>query len=173
MIILVLLPCETRSNSVDQVDKSFIIRNEGIVLHPYDDIAGYRTYCIGRLAAKTSLLKDHYTIEECEDLLDYDLEKFSEGINECLERELNDYQYTAVMDFAYNLGVSAFCESTLHRVINGDPTSPDIEGDFLVWDKVDIKGKYIDNKAIRARRLREYNLFKHKNTRINPSKYSK
>lgn len=153
-----LLPIRLYANSYDDIDRKFITRQEGVVLHPYNDIAGYKTYCIGRLASRSMILKQKYTYEECEQLLEYDLTIFSDNINECINRDLNPNQYTAVVDFAYNLGVHSYCISTLRKDVNNN-NSHKIRNDFLAWDKVDIKGRLVDNNAIRNRRLREYNLY--------------
>lgn len=159
IIALLCFPRTLRSNEFEQINKNFIISNEGIVLTPYVDIAGYKTYCIGRLASRTSKLRKEYTTEQCEALLDYDLHIFVDEINRCITRELTDDQYTAVMDFAYNLGPESYCESTLHRSVNDDAPLPVIRHNFLEWDKIGIKGKLVDNKSIRNRRLREYTLY--------------
>ena len=157
-IILTIIPINVLSNTYDDIDRHFITEQEGIVLHPYNDIAGYKTYCIGRLASRSMVLKQTYSYEECEHLLEYDLTLFSDAINECINRELNPNEYTAVVDFAYNLGVHSYCISTLSKDVN-DNNNLKIREDFLAWDKVDIKGRLIDNNSIRNRRLREYKLY--------------
>lgn len=145
-------------NNVEYVDRKFIIRNEGLINHPYLDVGGLKTYCVGRLASRSYDLKEFYSDKECLALLEVDLQLFANAIAPCITVSLNPNQYTAVMDFAYNLGPQAYCISTLHRDIN-DHNYQSLKADFSAWDKVDVDHRLVVIKSIHDRRLREYFLF--------------
>ncbi len=90
---------------------------EGVVLHPYPDVIGKLTWCIGETQGTP---KASYTPQECADQLN--------------DRLLNDYYLplidcapelagapievqAATVSWAYNVGVGAACGSTLMRHI--------------------------------------------------------
>lgn len=142
----------------EYVDRKFIIRNEGLSNVPYYDIGGLRTYCVGKLANKNEILKSYYSDMDCDILLDNDILQFEKALVPCITVTLNTNQYTAVIDFAYNLGAEAYCISTLHHDINNHNYT-NLYNDFTSWDKVRINNKLIIVKSIYERRRREYYLF--------------
>lgn len=78
---------------------------------------------IGRLAAcyghddQTMTPGKRFTAAECQAMLDEDLLKHTEAID-CIKRPLTDGQKAAFLSFAFNVGNSAFCGSTLVRKAN-------------------------------------------------------
>ena len=159
-IMLIIKPyiSYATNNDVEYIDRKFIIRNEGLVNRPYYDIGGLKTYCVGRLASRDYELKDYYTTEECLDLLEIDIQLFADAVAPCITVYLTPNQFTAVIDFVYNLGPEAYCISTLHRDINHH-NYKSLYMDFIIWDKVDIDHKLVVIKSIHDRRVREYYLF--------------
>jgi hypothetical protein len=62
------------------------------------------------------------------------LQKFEEVVSNLVKVELNSNQFSALVSFVYNIGPSAFKESTLLRLLN----SGDVEGaanQFKRWNK--------------------------------------
>lgn len=61
-------------------------------------------------------------------------ETYVAGVKKCVKVPLYDYEFGAYIEFAYNIGVNAFCTSTLVKILN--------EGDYAGacaqisrWDK--------------------------------------
>lgn len=95
---------------------AFTPAHEGTVLTTYRDIGGVLTYCTG--ATENAIYGKTYTPEECRAQLDYDLARHAAGVMQCVHVPLTDGQKTAYVDFAYNVGVRAFCGSTVARKAN-------------------------------------------------------
>lgn len=93
---------------------------EGTELKTYRDLAGVLSYCTG--ATENAQWGKTYTIEECKAQLDHDLARHAEGIAKCVPMDkLTDGQKAAFVDIAFNVGVTAFCGSSMaHRANNGD-----------------------------------------------------
>lgn len=87
---------------------------EGTKLTTYRDLGGVLTYCTG--ATENAQWGKTYTPAQCQQQLDKDLARHAEGIKPCLPWDrLTDGQKIAFVDTAYNIGVSAFCGSSMSR----------------------------------------------------------
>lgn len=95
---------------------SFVPEFEGMILRGYKDPIGIVTACAGHTA--TAQLGRPYTKEECQSLLDYDLAMHADGVMKCVKVELSTGQKAAFVSFAYNVGVGAFCKSTMVKKLN-------------------------------------------------------
>lgn len=89
---------------------------EGVVLRGYKDPIGIVTACAGH--TKTAVLGRPYSREECENLLADDLIEHAVGVNKCVTAPLTAGQRAAFVSFAYNVGTSAFCRSTMAKKAN-------------------------------------------------------
>jgi lysozyme len=91
----------------------------------YKDIAGYLTVGVGHLVTKSELsngyvlvgdkkipLTGKLTDSEVSLLLEKDLTKFVEEVNSSIKVSLNQNQFDALVCFCYNIGTSAFKNST-------------------------------------------------------------
>jgi lysozyme len=107
---------------------------EGTVLTTYRDMGGVLTYCTG--ATEDAQWGKTYTAAECQAQLDSDLARHADGINKCVPLDkLTDGQRIAFVDAAYNIGVAAFCGSSMAR----KATAGDMAGAcaaLSMWDKV-------------------------------------
>jgi lysozyme len=93
---------------------AFVPKFEGMVLRGYKDPIGIVTACAGH--TKTAVLGRPYTREQCETLLVEDLAEHAEGVASCVPVDkITQGQRAAFVSFAYNVGVSAFCGSTMAR----------------------------------------------------------
>ena len=73
------------------------------------------------------------TQQEADDTLANDLNKFSDCVDAIVEIEVTDNQFSAMVSFAYNVGVGALKASKLLRFVNeSDFTSA--ANDFLSYD---------------------------------------
>ena len=95
---------------------------EGLRLEPYRDAAGYWTVGYGRLLSrdKTKGASDFSPIthKEAEALLASDLVKASRSVINLCPVPLTDGQFSALIDFTFNLGGGNLEASTLRHSIN-------------------------------------------------------
>lgn len=110
---------------------------EGTKLTTYRDMGGVLTYCTG--ATENAQWGKTYTQDECRAQLDRDLARHAEGIKPCLPWEkLTDGQRIAFVDTAYNIGVSAFCGSSMARRAKAGNMAGACEA-LSMWNRVDGK----------------------------------
>ena len=91
---------------------------------------------------------DKITQQEAETLLSDTLDEFSNGVSKLIKVELNDNQFSALVSFAFNLGVGALSKSTLLKKVNSNPNDKTIEKEFMKW--VNAGGKKL-NGLVRRR----------------------
>ena len=124
---------------------------EGLVLSTYPDVGGVPTYCYGE--TKGAEWGNTYTKEQCDEQLSARLVEFNEGVNSCVTVEMPDTRRAAMVSLAYNIGVPAFCKSTVVRKLNAG----DVQGGcdaMLMWNKV----KGIPWRGLTNRRQKERTL---------------
>lgn len=123
---------------------------EGTVNKTYRDIGGVLTYCTG--ATENAIWGKTYTNDECKAQLDKDLARHAEGVMSCVHAPLTDGQKIAFVDAAYNIGVSAFCGSSMAKKANAG----DMQGacdSLLLWNKAG--GKVVNGLTTRRQKERE------------------
>lgn len=94
---------------------------EGCRLEAYQDIAGHWTIGYGhRLSSYT--LCDGYVIDQAQaDLyLEEDANQTASYVTKLLTRELDDYEFSAVVCLAYNIGSGALAKSETLKLVNAD-----------------------------------------------------
>lgn len=107
---------------------------EGTELTTYRDLGGVLTYCTG--ATESAQWGRTYTPAQCRAQLDRDLERHAAGIAKCIPMDrLTDGQKVAFVDAAYNIGVSAFCGSSMARRANAGDMAGACNA-LLMWNKV-------------------------------------
>lgn len=79
------------------------------------------------------------------------LDKYGNGIKACINVPLYQYELDAFVSLAYNIGINAFCNSTLVKKLNAGDYSGACE-QIIIWDK--FKGKPL--KGLTNRRNEEY-----------------
>ena len=89
---------------------------EGTVLRSYRDPVGIITACTGHTSPELKM-GQVYTRQQCEEMLYKDLVKHADALS-CIRQPLTDGQRAAFVSFAFNVGNSAFCGSTLVRKAN-------------------------------------------------------
>ena len=80
-----------------------------------------------------------------------DVQKFEGALKQCVTAPLAQHEYDAFISLSYNIGASAFCNSTLVKKLN----ALDYEGaclEILRWDK--FKGRPL--RGLTIRRQGEY-----------------
>lgn len=63
-------------------------------------------------------LGDKTTRAEAVSYMRHDLDAFERGVKRCVKVPLYQYEYDAYISLTYNIGVTAFCGSTLVRKLN-------------------------------------------------------
>ena len=107
---------------------------------------------------------DVITKERAESLFKNTIKYFhDEIVNKLLKVKLNDDQLSALVSFAYNVGLDidadfiaeGLGDSTLLKKVNANPNDPSIEKEFLKWTK--SGGKIL--RGLVLRRQEEANLY--------------
>lgn len=80
-----------------------------------------------------------------------DVQKFEGAIRQCVRVPLHQHEYDAYVSLAYNIGSSAFCASTLVRLLNQEQYE-DACRQILLWDR--FKGQPL--RGLTIRRQSEY-----------------
>lgn len=109
---------------------------EGKRLNSYDDGVGVWTIGYGTTRINGVKVTRGMTISDsqAEEYLKADLNSFEKTVNEAVKVPLNQNQFDALVSLTYNIGSSAFTNSTLLRKLNAS----DYKGasdQFLVWNK--------------------------------------
>ena len=139
----------TGENGID-----LIKRFESCRLRSYRDVVGVWTIGYGHTGPDVTPGKT-ITSEQATDLLDADLHKFEDAINQLVKVPLAQTQFDALVCLVYNIGLSHFGTSTLLRILNaGDYASA--ANEFPKWDMAG--GKQIP--GLLTRRCAERALFK-------------
>lgn len=91
---------------------------EGLSLKVYRDPIGILTYCWGE--TKGAKLGDTYTRKDCSDRLMSRLGEFDAGNAACVKgyEKLPVKVRASWISLSYNIGVGAFCKSTVARLAN-------------------------------------------------------
>ncbi|MFD0848224.1 lysozyme [Sphingosinicella xenopeptidilytica] len=88
---------------------------EGKSNDPYRDIVGVRTVCYG----ETRVEMRRYTDAECLAMLNKAVAEFANQVLQCTPRlQYHPYQLAAAVSLAYNIGVGAYCRSTVDRLFD-------------------------------------------------------
>lgn len=131
---------------------------EGLKLQAYKDIAGIWTigYGLTRYPDGTKVKQgDKITQQQAEAYFQETLQKFAQGVEDSIKTKVNNNQFAALVSFAYNVGLNAFKESTLLKLVNENPNNPAIEAQFMRW--VNAGGRPV--QGLVNRRRHEANLY--------------
>lgn len=136
---------------------SLIKVSEGLKYVSYQDSAGIWTICYGHTGRDVGP-NQRATQAQCDALLHNDIRAHVAGVKRCTTYPLTQHQQDAVVSLTFNIGVDAYCRSTMARKLNAG----DIQGasnEFPKWNKTTIDGKKVALRGLTTRRLREQALF--------------
>lgn len=107
---------------------------EGMKTVAYRDIVGVPTVCFGETRGVE--MGDRYTVEECQVMLGDALMEFEAGIRRCLTNPdaIPEKSYVAFLSLSYNIGVGAFCSSTVVRRANAGNIEGACEA-IVMWNR--------------------------------------
>lgn len=149
---------------LDQAGIKFLIKQEGVVLHPYRDSNGTPTIGVGFTwypdTGKHVTMQDKIiSMQVCMDMLSKIVVPFEKDVVAYTKGLLNQNQFNAVLSFTYEMGTAALNSSTLLKKILVNPDDQTIKLEFLKWDHEHVDGVLKENPDIKARRQREINLY--------------
>lgn len=124
-----------------------IPKDEGMVYVGYLDLVGVPTKCAGD--TYDVKVGKRYTVEECRASLDKQLVAHAAPVMQCtpgLRKEGMDYQRAAAVSLAYNIGVNAYCRSTVDRRFDAGNVRGACDA-FLAW-------RFAGGREIRGLKLR-------------------
>jgi lysozyme len=137
---------------------------ESLRLDRYQDSKGLWTIGWGHLitpaeekAGRFPLGKE-ITKEQANQLLSEDLQGAVNGVSQALRVQISSNQFSALVSFAFNLGVSALAKSKLMGYINAGNIDRAVP-EFELWDNATIDGKLQEVKGLVSRRKCEQFLF--------------
>lgn len=131
----------------------FIAQHEGHVTIPYKDIGGVLTVCDGH-TGRDIVVKRVYTDQECQQLLDKDVQTATDGVLKVSPELANKpYVLASTISFSYNLGVGTYQRSSVARDFKSGQYKLGCT-DMLKY--IYAAGKY--NKGLANRRQAEYTI---------------
>jgi lysozyme len=130
---------------------SFITKEEGARNKAYHDSKGLLTIGVGHLirADEPHLVNTVLTDEQIKNLLKSDLKRCSEAVEAAVKVPLNQNQYDALYSLCFNIGPTAFKNSTVVRKINENDLKGAADA-ILMWNRPAV---------LQKRRERERDLF--------------
>jgi len=127
---------------VNQAGKDLIKQFEGCKLKAYKCPAGLDTIGYGNTwYPDGTKIKpgDVITQERAIELLDIIVEDFAKKVKPLIKQNLTDNNFSALVSFAYNTGVTNLKSSTLLKKVNADPKDPSIKAEFMKWVRANDK----------------------------------
>lgn len=144
-----------RVTNISQEGIEMIAKFEGLKLKPYKCSAGVPTIGYGSTyyedGTRVKLTDSPITKERALELFKNTLSTYEKGVDSYTRDDVNQYQFDALVSFAYNLGTQALKGSTLLKKVNKNPNDPTIAAEFAKW--VRAGGKVL--KGLQLRRQAE------------------
>lgn len=108
---------------------------------------------------------DKITQAQADELLINHIHEFSTKVVQHVKSEVNDNQFSALVSFAYNLGMGNLKSSTLLKKVNANPNDITISDEFKKWNRAG--GKVLN--GLTRRRNAEVDLYYKSLDRLNRS----
>lgn len=128
---------QQKGMKISQVGIDLISSFEDTKLQAYDDGVGVWTIGIGTTVYPNGVKVkkgDKCTLEQAKEYFAHDLKRFEASVNKLVEVPLSQNQFDALVSLTYNIGQTAFGNSTLLKKLN----TKDYQGaadQFLRWNK--------------------------------------
>ena len=138
----------------------FIAKWEGCILHPYKDVAGYRTIGVGHLIKPGENFPDGVPItkEKALEILANDVKACEDSLKLRINVPLNQNQFDAMISFGFNCGTGMYILSDVCKSLN-QGNYKDVPTLLLNWSKTRINGVLTFNQGLYNRRKSEGELF--------------
>jgi len=124
---------EINQSGIDLVKKF-----EGSRLNAYLDSVNVPTIGYGATFYENGnkvKIGDKISQQRADELLTYHLNLFAKGITPLITSKVNSNQFSALVSFAYNLGVGNLKNSTLLKKVNANPNDTSIRDEFIKWNR--------------------------------------
>ena len=92
---------------------------------------------------------DKVTQDQADELFEMIMNEFAIEVRNALTKEVTENQFSALVCFAYNVGIGNLKKSTLLRKVNVNPDDETIAGEFAKWNKA---GGKVLNGLVRRRK---------------------
>lgn len=115
------------------------VAHEGYAPFPYRDDAGWLTVGWGHKIRKRDRFDYPLTLDSAQSIFDADVDPAEIYVRAaCAPTRLTQYEFDALVMFAFNLGLRAFENSTLRRLVKtGDMRGAAAQ--FQRWNKITVK----------------------------------
>lgn len=115
---------------ISEAGLALLTEREGKRNRAYKDSVGVWTIGVGHTGPE---VYDglYWTDDQVQDALRKDVERFERAVLEAVKVEIDQYQFDALVSFAFNVGATAFKKSTLVRKLNAG----DVEGAAREFDR--------------------------------------
>lgn len=146
----------------DSVCYDFIKKWEGLNLSAYQDSAGIWTIGYGSILYQNNIpvkKGDNITMDMAESLIEWEVNLKSIAVNHLITSGVNQNQFDSLVSFAYNAGIGALQSSTLLKLVNANPSDPNITNAFMMWDKTHVDGALVVVQGLAKRRQGEAALY--------------
>jgi lysozyme len=139
--------------------RNFLIEVEGKKFKPYQDSAGHLTVGVGHkiLPSEMAFLNRNLLEFEIEELLYKDVQKVLPSMESI--PELTKNQRIAVISLIFNIGITAFQNSTIKRKLQNNDSSTAEEFSRWIFITNSKTGKKEISKGLVIRRAKEKNKF--------------
>ena len=146
---------------VNKSGETLIKSSEELRLTAYLCPAGVPTIGWGHIKTVTmAMVKAGYTITlaQAEALFRRDVAEFEFGVRRLCTRVANDNEFSAMVSFAFNVGLANFAKSSVLKAHNrGDADSA--ARAFSLWNKARVNGVLKELRGLTTRRAREASLY--------------
>lgn len=138
----------------------FILRQEGFRSKPYDDGVGVMTIGYGHAIRRgEEFPEEGLTREEALELFRKDLAPREKIVRDSVQVPLTQGQFDALVSLVYNIGATAFKNSTLLRLLNEQKNYRAAAMQFGRWVKGRVKGVLTTLRGLVKRRAGEREMF--------------
>lgn len=137
--------------------RQFIQAFEKCSTKAYRDAVGVWTIGYGRIAGVKP--GDTCTAEQAAEWFAEELPLYEKTVNNSVTAPLTQWQFDALVSFAYNVGRAALYSSTLLKHLNVLQYEA-AAAQFVLWDKGTVDGKLISLPGLTKRRIAERKIFR-------------
>lgn len=123
---------------VNKAGKDLIKRFEGCKLKAYRCPAGLWTISWGlTFYPDGTKVKegDVITQQQAEDYFNAIVDDFAKKVDALIKSNVSENNFSALVSFAYNVGMGNFQRSTLLRKVNANPKDTTIRAEFMKWTR--------------------------------------
>ena len=134
---------------------TFVQQEEGLRTKAYADVGGVPTICYGHTRGVE--MTDEHTAEECEEMLNNELEQYVRYIDLTAHRKLPDEMRISLASHVYNVGKGSYSNSTLLRYVRAGKLTEACD-ELPKWVYAGRKGHKVKSKGLVERRAAEREL---------------